>query len=552
MGPLEWAAEPNLGPPDRPRRSLIYPGFGPGTLLLGLGMVVSVVLFGFTMPYYNKAASDMVSVYEALLFNSGLTQDFLVYPALVDRVLLGWWFELLHTTGLIPISRLEEFSALDDVKAYDAQWQTLVEAGRVFSLLMGVGCTVSIVALVYRWLGVWQIAVLAGTAFAFSSGVALGFRILRPEMLAATLTFSALLVMIISAKQDRTIWRLLGLAGAGWLVSFAILDKVQSIIPALALLPLAIAFGARPPAAGPKDERATWVWAAALALLALTALWPAALILGQGIAAMTGTPINGGVYRAVGLSGRYQFATAALIVAAMIGYAAIWRVSVAETVAGIAAIGLGVAAGFDLLYLQSSLGAVVAVANPIEHLQALSAGDGAQLLTQSPLAMLATILGAVGRSLAIHSFFLSPMHRPTLLLEWLSWGGLIVALRNGRTLMAVQIFLLLSCAIVQDAIFSLRQVKVYYLPYSDLPIVLAGALALSQFKNRLMDPWSERATLAMMIVYIVWGHAQPALAVYSQHDKGKVCGIVVQFTKRMTIPYCASKSKPAATGFDDS
>ena len=36
-----------------------------------------------------------------------------------------------------------------------------------------------------RWLGVWQIAILAATALAFSSGFALGFRILRPEMLGA-------------------------------------------------------------------------------------------------------------------------------------------------------------------------------------------------------------------------------------------------------------------------------------------------------------------------------------------------------------------------------
>ena len=545
-------AEPDDSPTNRPRYSIVYPGFGPGTALLCLGMVVSIVLFGLTMPYYNKAASDMVSVYEALLFNSGLPQDFLIYPALLDRVLLGWWFEALHMLGLTPISRLEDFKALTDIKAYDAQWQTLVVAGRIYALVTGIGCVIAIVGLVHRWLGVWQIAVLAGTAFAFSSGVALGFRILRPEMLTATLVFSALLVLIITSRQEQLFWRLLGLSAAAFLVMLAILDKVQSIIPALALLPLALAFGTRPPAAGQTGGVSARALAVALTILALVALWPAVLMLGQGVAAMPGMPIHDTVYRPIALSGRYQPLVAGLIVLFMAGYGAIWRIGVAETMAGIAAVVLGLATGIDLLYLQSSLGAIVAVANPVEHLQALSAGDGAQLLSQSPLAMISTILGAVGRSLAIHTFFLNPMHRPTLLLEWLSWAGLVVALRAGRPQMALQIFLLLGCAIAQDAIFSLRQVKVYYLPYSDLPIILAGALALSQFANHLMEPWVERATLVMMVITIVWGHAQPALAVYSRHEKGKVCGIVVQFTTRMTIPYCATAPKPVGAGFDDS
>ncbi len=534
-------------------RSLIYPGFAPGVALLTLGMCVSIVLLGLTMPYYNKAASDMVSVYEGLLYNSHLPQEFVVYPAVLDRVLLGWWLSALKGLGLISISRLEELKPLSDIKAYDAQWQMLVQAGRVYSLLTGIACVMSIVGLVYRWLGVWQIAVLSGVAFAFSSGVALGFRILRPEMLTATLTFDALLVTLVCAKQRDVRWRLLGLVLAGLLIALAVLEKVQSVIPAFALLPLAWALGTYSP---PETRnRIIWRWAAVLTVMAALAIWPAVIVIQQGIAGMAGSKFTEVLYRPLmsGLSGHYQLIGAAVVVAAMGAYAAIWRVSMEETLAGIAAFGLGLASGIDVLYLQPSADAIIAVANPLEHLQGLAAGSGSLLLSQTPGAIFSTLLSSVGRALAIHTFVLAPMHRPTLLIEWLALYGMVHALRNGRQLLALQIFLLLGCAIAEDTLFSLRQVKVYYLPYSDLPIVLAGALALTQFADRLTTPRFERAAAVLMVFYVVWGHAQPALAVYSHHDKGKVCAIVVQFTKRITIPYCAGNGIPAAGahGLDD-
>ena len=521
-----------------PKRSLLYPGYGTAALMLCLGMVASIAALGLTMPYYNKAASDMVSVYDALLFNSRLPQEFLVYPGLLSRVLLGWWLNGLHAIGLIPISRLEELKNLSDMKAYDAQWQSLVVAGRVYALLTGMACVMATVALVKRWLGSWQIAILAGTALAFSSGVALGFRILRPEMMAATFVFSALLLTLIAAKEERAVWRLLALVVAGFLVSLAILEKVQSVIPAVTILPLALAFGATRQAGSDDERSVAWVRAAALGALALLALWPAITILGQGIAQSQYKPLSGG------LSGRYQWIIGVAIISTMAGYAALWRVSVIETVAAIAAVGLGLACGFDLLWLQSSNEAVIAVANPLEHLQGLSAGNGAMLLSQSPLTIFSTLFSAIGQSIAVHTFVLKPMHRPTLIIEWLALAGMVIAYRRGHKLLALQILMLVGCAIAQDAIFSLRQVKVYYLPYSDFPIILAGALALSQFTSSLMLPKWERATLAVMVVYIIWGHAQPALAAYSRHDKGKVCGIVVLFTKRITIPYCTAPSPP--------
>ena len=520
----------------QPPQTWVYPGYRRGLISLCLGMALSISLLGLTMPYYNKAASDMVSVYEALVFNSGLAQDFIVYPSVIGRALLGWWLRVLSMLGVVPVWQLEQLPDGANLKAYEAVWQKLIEAGRVFSLGIGMITVVSFVSLVRRWLGSWQIAVLAGIALAFSSGVALGFRILRPEMMAAGLVYASLLLVFLAAR-DVTPRRFATLGLAGFLVALALIEKVQSLIPALAILPLALAFGQTTRVAAPVSNLAML---AAGALTALLAIVPAGELLFSATHGFAGLlPLSGVPYKELPahLSGAYQFVLIAFVIVSMGIYGVLWRVSFIDTLSAIISVGLGLGLGFDILYLQSSPDALIAIANPIEHLQAFSAGAGATLLYQSSASIVGTVATAIGKSLAIHTF-ISPTHRPTLLIEWLAWAAAVHAYARGRTLVALQIALLLACAIGQDAIYSLRQVKVYYLPYSDPPIILAGALALSHYRERLMLPSWQKAAAIFMALYVVWGHAQPALAVYGRHNRGKVCGIVTLFAKKITIPYC--------------
>jgi len=441
--------------------------------------------------------------------------------------------------GLLAPWRLSDLPQGGDLKTYEATWQSLVQAGRAYSLATAVLCTGAFLWLVKRWLGDTRIAILAAAAFAFSSGNALAFRILRPEMLTAALVFCALLLVLIAARDGRTHARFGALALAGFLVALAVIDKVQAVIPALTILPLALAFGPDKPHTPGERPSGTPALAAVLAVAAACALWPAVHILGQGVAQMPGE--TGFAYKPLsgGMSGRYQLIIAAGIIASMATYGALWRLAVLEAVAGIAAVGLGLGLGYDLLALNTSASALTAVANPLEHLQANSAGDGEGLLSQGSAVVGTTILKAIGKALAIHTF-IKPTHRPTLIIEWLALAAAYASLRRGDRLHALQIGLLIGSAIGQDALFSLRDVKSYYLPYSDAPIILAGALALTKYAGSIELPRFERLTVAALALYVVWGHATLARAVvYGQHDRGKVCGIVMQFTKRITIPYCA-------------
>jgi hypothetical protein len=87
-------------------------------------------------------------------------------------------------------------------------------------------------------------------------------------------------------------------------------------------------------------------------------------------------------------------------------------------------------------------------------------------------------------------------------------------------------------------------IKVYYVPYTDPFIVLAGAMALARFYGELLSAKTQKAVLALMLVYVVWGHFEPSRATYGEHKKTKVCGLVAPFIEGLDIPYCQSSNTP--------
>ncbi len=61
----------------RPERKFRLRSFPLAILGILLGMLLSFLVFGFWAPYWHKATSNLLSVYEALLYNDRLPQEFL-------------------------------------------------------------------------------------------------------------------------------------------------------------------------------------------------------------------------------------------------------------------------------------------------------------------------------------------------------------------------------------------------------------------------------------------------------------------------------------------
>ena len=512
------------------------------TLMLA-GMALSFLVIGYRSPYWNRAASDIVSAYEGLLYNQGLPQEFLAYPAVLSGQLLGLWYRLLHTVGLLSVDRLSDLPARPSIAQADVIWQSLVGWARVYSLLLGALYAVAFTCMIQRLTGVWQIAALAGFALAFSSGIALEYRIIRSELLSSALIVTAILATILAPRERDENRQLAWLAVAGFCTALGFIEKVQALMPAMAIpligLPFAPAAPGRDAATTPEQNAQDWRKAAVIAALAIGFLIPALRLMLWGMRALATDaympyPVLGGH-----LSGVYQWLIGLWIAGAMIAYGWLWRVRPAHTAAGLAAVAFGIAVGLCVLFLRHQPEVLVAVANPLEHLQAHAGAPDAGLAAGSLLGVIGKALGSIGTALAIHTFVFYPSHRPTLIVEWLAIAAAVVLWQRGDRQRCLQIAVLLATAFALDGLFTLRQYKVFYLPFTDPLIVIAGAIAAVPFLGLLLEARVQRITMVVLALYIAWGNAQPVRIVYGESEKlGKICGVVAQFTKRISWPHC--------------
>jgi len=532
---------------------LLFHGWKTSIACLWLGMLISFLLFGFWWPYWRIADQDLILAYQGLLFADGLPQEYFDHPGYLSYLALGSWYDLLHRLGILPVHALSELPSASDVAAFDAAWQRLVASGRALSLVFA-GIFVWVFAtLVRRLIGDWRLAALAGVLLAYSSGVAMHLREMRTELVSAGLATTALLLVLIAARDERSRWRLVFLILAGLCSTLAVVAKVQAIFPALAVPVVALAFGHRnvcgtAPRLG---SRRMWGWAVLLVALALLAGLPAMGLLARGMAEIGSTTIG---YRAVGasLSGIYQPLMALWVIAAMVAYAALWRVPLADALAAMAAIALGVALGLLSLHIRYGAQNVIAVANPIQHMFAFVAKGVPELAKEPQVlsgALVMMLTKGVGQALAMHSFVLRPSHRPALLIEWIAIAGAISSWRGGDRRLPLQIALLLLVVWGLDAVFTLRGLKLEYFVYTDPLLILAAALVAARFPQLATSARVQKVALGALAFYIAWAHAEPVKATLSRADTREACDWLPRHLKRVErFPFCRSSTSEPNRG----
>jgi len=515
---------------------VLFSGWKKSLIALALGMALSLLLLGFSMPYWKIADQDLPLAYQGLLFNDGRAQEYFDHTGYLYDLLLAAWYRLLHGIGLLPVHALARLPPARDVVAFDRAWQHLIEAGRALSLILAVAFVWVYATLVRRLVGDWRLAVVAAIALAWSGGVAMHIRIMRTELLSAALVTSALLLVLVAARAD-ALRRNFLLALAGLCTSLAIVTKVQALLPALAIPVIALAFGQGAPADAAGAAR-RWIGAGLAAALAVAVAYPAAALLWQGMAGV-------GVYRPLGggLSGVYQWAIVLWIAAAMATYAVVWRASLSATITAMAALACGLALGLLSLDIRYQPQNVVAVANPVEHMFA-SAASGASALVQEPQMLTGAFALALAKgflqSLAVHSFVLNPTARPTLLLEWFAIAGALVLWRRGERRLPMQIGLLILAAWGLDAVFSLRSLQTPYFAYTDPLLILAAVLVLSYLPELQVRRWAQNAAVCLLVVYVVWAHLEPVKAVLRHDGRQEACVWLPAHVPRVTFPFCRS------------
>jgi hypothetical protein len=538
---LDPATNKSAAPKDTFDR-MTFLGWRNGLLAIVAGLAVSFFLFGYALVYWRNADMDFMVVYNALVLNDGKPQQFFDHTAYITILSVQFWFKLLHRLGLLDAWSLSTFPLASNPAAFDAAMIAAVRAGRLLAWLTATGCILIFAALMRLVVRDWRLALIATFAFTFSGGVAIHARILRSELVAAFPVLCALLIVIVVGRSA-SVARPLAMALAALFCVLGLENKVQAILLIAALPFIVLPFGTAGSASVAfwRNPALAWPAAAAAALAAAMAAWMATPLIVVGfdrawLEAAQFHPLF------LGRFGVYQTALLIMIGACMVAYAAIWRVSAAETLASMFAVAAGALIALLALNFEFNARDVIAVFHPIEKMLSFTDPGTADLANGISLSgLLAPLFDGVASVFARYTFVLHPSPRPTVFLVWLIVPGIVVAWRRGERQAAVQALMLLLAAIGIDALGVRRGLKSEYFVFTDPLIIIAGAILLDRMSTVRFHKWAYPVAATLLGLHLVVGQAEPVKYALKRAGPEPVCEWSRFHLPLLSLPWC----KPA-------
>jgi hypothetical protein len=519
---------------------LTFLGWSWGLVAIIAGLAASFFLFGYALIYWRNADMDFMVVYSALALNDGKPQVFFDHTAYITILSLKLWYQLLHALGLLDAWSLSAMPSASDGPAFEAAMTHAVRAGRGLAFLIAAGCVLVFAGLVRPMLRDWRVAMLATLAFALSGGIAVHSRILRSELVAACPVIFALMILIVAGRRaspTRPLW----MAAAAGLCVLGLENKVQAILLIGTLPLLILPFGSAQgtSVAFWRDSRSSWLAACVAAIAAVAAAWLAWPLLATGFdrALLDAEHFHPLL---LGRFGIYQVALSVLIAICMIAYAAIWRISAAETLASIFAVAAGASIMLLVLNLEYNTSNVIAVFNPLEKMLIFAdttTSDAAN--GSSPAAILWLLLDGVASVFARYTFVLHSSPRPTVFLAWLIVPGIVYAWRRGERLAAIQALALLLAAIAIDALGVRRGLKSEYFIFTDPLIILAGAVLLDTLGDLRFHRWTYPIAIVLFALHIAVGQAEPVKYAFMGRGPESACEWNWHYMPLLPLPWCS-------------
>jgi hypothetical protein len=532
------AAAPKIDVTNDAFDRLMFIGWSRSLAAIIAGLAVSFLLFGYAVVYWRYADMDFMVIYSALAMNDGKPQHFLDHTAYLTIASVKSWFQLLHGLGLLDAYTLPAIPPASDISAFDAAMTYAVRAGRVLAFLIAAGCVLIFAGLARRIFRDWRVALAATLAFALSSGIAAHSRILRSELVAACPVIFALMILIVIGRRG-SLARPVGMALAAALCVIGMENKVQAIL-LIGMLPFIILpFGSAASASVAfwRNTPASWLAAALAMLAALAAGWAAWPLVATGL---DRNLLDAAQFHPLLLNrfGVYQLALLVLIAGCMIAYAAIWRISAAETLAAMAAVIGGASIALLLLEVDYNTGNVIAVINPLEKMLVFADANTADAAKGSGLAILALLVEGFASVLARYSFVLHSSPRPTVILTWLIIPGIIFAWRRGERLAALQSLVLILAAIGIDALGVRRGLKIEYFIFTDPLIALAGAIVIEALPDLRLHKWAYGIAVTLFGLHIALSQAEPIKYAFKRSGPESVCEWSPYYMPLLRLPWC--------------
>jgi hypothetical protein len=520
---------------------LTFLGWRWGLAAIVAGLAASFFLYGYALIYWRNADMDFMVIYNALALNDGKPQLFFDHTAYLTILSLKSWFWLLHGLGLLDAWSLSAIPPASDAADFDTAMTHAVRAGRLLAFLIATGCVLIFAGLARAMLRDWRVAVIATLAFAFSGGIAVHSRILRSELVAACPVIFALMILI-AAGRGRSAARPLAIAVAAALCVLGLENKVQAILLIAPLPLLAIPFGSADSASVAFwRTRSGWLaagFAAMAAIAAGSAAWPL-IATGFDRALLDAAQFHPLLSVRFGV---YQVALLVLIGGCMIAYAAIWRVSAAETLASIFAVAAGGSIALLALNLEHNTSNVIAVVNPLEKMLTFADAATSDVANGSSLwGLLSLLLDGVASVLARYSFVLHSSPRPTVFLTWLIVPGIVVAWRRGERQAALQALMLLLAAIGIDTLGVRRGLKSEYFIFTDPLIILAGAVLLDTSGDLRFRKWTYPVAMVLFALHIAVGQAEPIKYAFMRRGPEPICEWSGHYMPLLPLPWCPAR-----------
>jgi hypothetical protein len=506
------------------------------------GLAASFLLFGYFVIYWRNADMDFMVVYSALAMNAGKPQQYLDHPAYLTILSVKSWFALLHRLGLLDAWTLPAIPKATDAAAFDAAMTHAIRAARVLAFATAIGCIAIFAALSRLIVRGWRVALLATFAFALSGGIAVHLRILRSELVAACPVIFALMLLIAIGRRAHAA-RPLGLALAAALCMLGLENKVQAIL-LIGVLPILILPFGGPGSASTAfwTTRGGWLAAVIAAIVALAAAWMAWPLISVGLdrALLDAARFHPLLLNRYGI---YQSALLVLIAGCMIIYAAIWRISVAETLASMLAAIAGAALALLLLNLDYNVANAIAVINPLEKMLTFADPNTANAAdSASPVAAILLMLQGLGSVLARYTFVLHSSPRPTVFLIWLIVPGIVYAWRRGERQAGLEAAMLMLAALAIDTLGVRRGLKAEYFIFTDPLIIIAGAVLLDSLSDLRFHKWAFPIAATLLGLHIAFSQAEPVKYALKRTGPESTCEWNGYYMPLMPLPWCPPRS----------
>jgi hypothetical protein len=240
----------------------------------------------------------------------------------------------------------------------------------------------------------------------------------------------------------------------------------------------------------------------------------------------------------LGHFGIYQAALLILIGGCMVAYAAIWRVSAAETLASMFAISAGALVMLLALNFAYNPSNVIAVVNPLERMLVFADASTADAANRSSPWGILLLLDGVGSVLARYTFLLHPSPRPTAFLTWLIVPGIVYAWSRGEKLAAVQALMLLLVAIGIDTLTLRRGLKTESFIFTAPLIILACAILLVSFRDLGFHKWAYPVAALMFVLHMAVGQADPVKHAFKRSGPESICEWNQSYLPLLPLPWC--------------